>query len=57
MAKKVMADPLSRIPSAKAVREKLNETQATARQLQILLDVAERLESERSPLREAAPCR
>lgn len=43
MARKIW-DPLAYIPSAQAVREKLEETQEIVRKLHVLLDVAERLE-------------
>lgn len=56
MAKKSVPDPLAHIPSAKAVREKLSETQAQARKLQILLDVAERIEAESLTRCEVVTC-
>lgn len=48
MAKRKQYDPLSHIPSASFVREKLAETQCQARRLEILLEVAERIEGERT---------
>lgn len=39
-------DVLSRIPSASVVRQRLRETEVEARKLQILLEVAERIEGE-----------
>jgi hypothetical protein len=39
-------DVLSRIPSASVIRERLREMLVETRKLQILLEVAERIESE-----------
>lgn len=45
---------ISRIPSATIVRQRLRETQVEVRQLEILLDVAERLEAVKDPTWEVA---
>ena len=42
-------DPLSRIPSTDALRERLGEITEYARRLRILLQTAEQLEASRSP--------
>lgn len=47
-------DVLSRIPSPSVIRERLSEVQVEARKLQILLEVAERIEAEKSKTSEVA---
>lgn len=47
-------DVLSRIPSPSVIRERLGEVQVEARKLQILLEVAERIEAERTQSVEVA---
>lgn len=49
MTRPYRGDPLRRIPSAAILRRRLEDTRETARRLTILLDTAERLESESDP--------
>jgi hypothetical protein len=49
-------DPLSFIPSPAAVRQRLDETRALARKLEILLDVSTRISNlDALPLQESLP--